>query len=107
MARVVGVLDETCATTFPAGPGRVRAGEHRLLHGCGDYNRTNGQDDRVAFRVNVEDRGGRGAGQNAGSLPDVWIEIWIGECANADDRCDLLRADAIPDERPTSRMEAT
>jgi hypothetical protein len=47
--------------------------------GVGDYNPTNGRRTiRVAFRVEVEDRGEPGAGQNAGSLEDVYrIRIWI------------------------------
>jgi hypothetical protein len=47
--------------------------------GVGNYNPSHGRRTlRVAFRVEVEDRGEPGAGRNAGNLEDVYrIRIWI------------------------------
>jgi hypothetical protein len=47
--------------------------------GIGDFNPTKGRKEvRVAFRVEVEDRGEPGAGKNAGAQDDVYrIRIWV------------------------------
>jgi hypothetical protein len=49
------------------------------FNGVGDYNPSNGNRYlRVAFRIEVEDRGEPGAGANAGALEDVHkVRIWI------------------------------
>ena len=72
--------------------------------GVGNYNPTNGRRTlRVAFRVEVEDRGEPGAGRNAGNLEDVYrIRIWIP--THSEDENVLANqaccTNAIPDIRP-------
>jgi len=72
--------------------------------GVGNYNPTNGRRTlRVAFRVEVEDRGEPGAGRNSGSLEDVYrIRIWIP--THSEDENVLANAacctNAVPDIRP-------
>jgi hypothetical protein len=77
-----GVLDGRLCNPDDREPGpepRPAPANIACWAGVGQYNRTNGRrTTTVAFRVNVEDRGEPGAGNNAGTYSDVYrIEIWI------------------------------
>ena len=73
------------------------------MTGVGNYNRNNGRRTiRVAFRVEVEDRGEPGAGRNAGNLEDVYrIRIWIP--TNQEDVNELADAGVLHEPVPDIR----
>jgi hypothetical protein len=75
------------------------------FNGVGDYNPSNGRRHiRVAFRIEVEDRGEPGAGANAGTLDDVHkIRIWIPKVGETADDLAQAACCTIPNANLTIR----